>query len=258
MSTFDDDQNVSGNELHDFVTMAMARRTLRPLIPDAPPNPSERLASVLREGLPAVAPQSSRLGRISGRIAGLGVAAKVLLAAGVAVAGAGGAATAVVIAHEDGHHGDGTDSPRNHPVATIPTPTSTDRSGADAEPTAHPTTIGGEDSGHHDGRSGTDGSGSGESGSGESGSGSGDSGSGDSTSGSSDSGSGDSGSGDSGSGSGSTDSGSGSTSDGGSTSGSGDTSGSSGSGSTSGSDGGSGSGSSDGGSTPAPSPTTGR
>jgi len=252
MSAFDDDHNVSGNELHDFVTMAMARRTLRSLIPDAPPTPSEQLASVLREGLPAVAPQSSRWGRISGRIAGLGVAAKVLLAAGVAVAGAGGAATAVVIAHEDGHHGDGTDSPRNHPVATIPTPTSTDRSGADAEPTAHPTTIGGEDSAHHDGRSGTDGSG--ESGSGDSGSG--DASSGDSGSGSTDSISGDSGSG---SGSGSTDSGSGSTSDGGSTSGSGDTSGSSGSGSTStsGSDGGSGS-SDGGGSTPAPSPTTDR
>jgi len=244
MSAFDDDHNVSGNELHDFVTMAMARRTLRSLIPDAPPTPSEQLASVLREGLPAVAPQSSRWGRISGRIAGLGVAAKVLLAAGVAVAGAGGAATAVVIAHEDGHHGDGTDSPRNHPVATIPTPTSTDRSGADAEPTAHPTTIGGEDSGHHDGRSGSGDSGSGDSSSGDSGSGSTDSISGDSGSGS---------------GSGSTDSGSGSTSDGGSTSGSGDTSGSSGSGSTStsGSDGGSGS-SDGGGSTPAPSPTTDR
>lgn len=255
MSPYDDDSDVSGNDLHDIVTMAMARRTLRSLVPDAPPTPSEQLALVLREGLPP-SPASSRWGRVTGRVASLGVAAKLLLATGVAVAGVGGAATAVAISHESSHHEDRVDSPRNHPVAGVPSPTSTDRGAAESEPTAHPTTFAPAQAEHHGGQSTddgghSDGSGSHDSGSGTSDSGSGDSGSGDSGSG--DSGSGDSGSG--GSGSGSTDSGS-SSDGGGSTSTSGDSSGSTSSGS--GSDGG-GSGSSDGGSgdaTPSPSPTS--
>ena len=110
MSPYDDDMDVSGNDLPDIVTMAMARRTLRGLVPDAPPTPSEQLAVVLREGL-VVAPAGSGWGRLTGRLASLGLAAKLMLAAGVAVAGAGGAATAVAIAHESSHHGDHPDSP---------------------------------------------------------------------------------------------------------------------------------------------------
>jgi hypothetical protein len=254
MSSYDDDQNVSGQDVHDIVTMSMARRTLRSLVPETPPTPSEELALVLRAGLAAPAATGSR-------IAGLGIAAKLMLAAGVAVASAGGAATAVAFTHDTGHHGDGTDSPRNHPVAAVPSPTGTGSSTVASDPTAHPTTFGTAGSGGHDGGRSDDGNRS----DGQS-DGSQDSGSGDS------SGSGSSGSGDSGSSSSSQDSGSSSGDGSGSTSTSGDSSGSTSSGSTSsgstssgstssGSDGGGGSGSSDGGSgdaSPSPSPTTDR
>ena len=262
MTLYDDDTNVSGNDLHDIVTMAMARRTLRGLVPDAPPPPSEQLAVVLRDGLMVTPPGFGwpKLGwhRLTGRLASLGLAAKLALAAGVAVASAGGAATAVAFTHEDSHHGDHPDSPRNHPSVVIPTTVT--GSHADDQPNhggnpAASTTETERHGGTGDATSGHDGTSGEHSGSGtdDSTSGSHDSGSGsgsdDSTSGSSDGGGSGSTSGGDSSGSTSTSSGSTDTS-GGSSGGDGSGSGSdsgSGSGSTSGSDGGTSGGTSDGG-----------
>src|SRR3954451_6824344 len=167
MTLYDDDMDVSGTDLPDIVTMAMARRTLRGLVPDAPPTPSEQLAVVLREGL-VVAPSGFGWGRLTGRLASLGLAAKLMLAAGVAVAGAGGAATAVAFTHESNHHGDHPDSPRNHPALVVPTgaadsaaddrperggnPAETERHGGAGDGTSRGSDDG---SGHHSG-SGSD------------------------------------------------------------------------------------------------------
>lgn len=234
MTPYDDDINVSGNDLPDIVTMAMARRTLRGLVPEAPPAPSEQLAVVLREGL-VVSGRGSGWGRLTGRLASLGLAAKLTLAAGVAVASAGGAATAVAFTHENSHHGDHPDSPRNHPGIVVPTPPAGNQADDRPEHGGPRGTVSTQQTDRHGGTSGGDDT-------------SGDhSGSDDSTSGSHD---GSSGSGSDDSTSGSTDtSGGGSTSDGdhsGSTSTTSGDSGSSGSGSSgsgsSGSDSGSGSG----------------
>src|SRR5947209_10220344 len=160
MTLYDDDINVS-NDLPDIVTMAMARRTLRGLVPDAPPTPSEQLAVVLREGL-VVAPHRLGWRRLTGRLASLGLAAKLMLAAGVAVASAGGAATAVAFTHDDSHHGDHPDSPRNHPAFVVPTSSAGTASDDQPEHGGHPAGTeterhGGSDDGTS--RGGDDGSG---------------------------------------------------------------------------------------------------
>jgi hypothetical protein len=150
MTPYDDDLHVSSNDLPDVVAMAMVRQALRALVPDVPPAPSAELAAVLRDGLPAAAPDSSRLGALTRRLAGFGVATKLLLATGVAVAGVGGAATAVVISHGQDHHGDGVDSPRNHPATATPNPSPSDIAVPAAAPTSDPGTAGA-----HDGARGT-------------------------------------------------------------------------------------------------------
>lgn len=242
----------------DDDVLAAAAQQLSALVPDRPPLPTRELALVLADGLPARLGVRGRLGGfaasvrgIGPRVAGLGLLAKITLAAGVAAAGVGGAATAVELSHgSSGHsrdlpghdqHGATSPSPAATPTTVPSSPRPTAEAGDD---------HGGSGSGSDDGRSsgGSDdkGSGSGsDSGSG-SGSGSGsDDGSGSGTSGS-DSGSsttsGDSGSGGSGSesgdsgtgGSGSADSGSGGSGSGDSGSGSGSGSGGSDSGSSGG------------------------
>lgn len=140
-------------EVDDAALMASARRLLRPLVPDAPPTASAALGVVLREGLPDPADAHSGLAawaaRMAGRVAGLGVAAKLMLAAGVAVAGVGSAATAVELTH-DGH-----DTPHSRlPAPASPSPRSTDTDRHGATPPALPTSV---PSGSHEGGSTHDG-----------------------------------------------------------------------------------------------------
>lgn len=94
----------------DAAVMHAAADVLRALEPDRPPTASLELAALMAQGTTRSNPMKTTTRAALTRFAGLGAAAKVLLAAGVAVAGAGGAATAVAFstghldAHHPGHH----------------------------------------------------------------------------------------------------------------------------------------------------------
>jgi uncharacterized membrane protein YgcG len=86
----------------DDAVLSAAGTVLRALVQDAPPPPSAALARVIAAGLPSADGRgrvTAWAARTAGKVAGLGAAAKLLLAAGVAVAGVGGATTAVELSH---------------------------------------------------------------------------------------------------------------------------------------------------------------
>jgi len=123
MSGWNDDQDVrarfgredaTAEDPRDAAVLRAATDVLRTLEPRRPVVPSAELAALMAAGLPTVHPVRRRAKALVARFAGLGIAAKVLLAAGVAIAGAGGAATAVALStgHLPLHH-----HPSGHPAA---------------------------------------------------------------------------------------------------------------------------------------------
>jgi hypothetical protein len=113
---------------HDAAVMRAAADVLRALDPDRPPTASLELAALMAEGTTRSNPMKTSTRAALTRFAGLGVAAKALLATGVAIAGVGGAATAVALstghldAHHGGHHGvvhsRSTESPSPNPAGS--------------------------------------------------------------------------------------------------------------------------------------------
>ena len=112
MNPFDDDESMKADEViagraaPGDESLAAVLGRLRAMAEEPAPPPSPALAAVLRDGLPAVAmdlpavpvgSSPSRLLRGLRWAAGLGVAGKILLGAGVAVAAVAGTATLPVV-----------------------------------------------------------------------------------------------------------------------------------------------------------------
>ncbi len=111
MNPFDDDESMKADEViagraaPGDESLAAVLGRLRAMAEEPAPPPSPALAAVLRDGLPAVAldlpavpvGSPSRLLRGLRWAAGLGVAGKILLGAGVAVAAVAGTATLPVV-----------------------------------------------------------------------------------------------------------------------------------------------------------------
>lgn len=101
MSHSDDDFGV----MRDDEVMRAAADVLAPLTPDRAPTANAELMAMIASRITPARSVRSRVSAGVTRFAGLGAAAKLMLAAGVAVAGAGGAATvAYETGHLDNHH----------------------------------------------------------------------------------------------------------------------------------------------------------
>jgi hypothetical protein len=96
----------SSMDPEDAAVMRAAADVLRGMNSDRPPTASLELAALMAQGTTRSNPMKTHTRAALTRVAGLGAAAKIMLAAGVAVAGAGGAATAVAFSsgHLDGNH----------------------------------------------------------------------------------------------------------------------------------------------------------
>ena len=155
----------SPTDPQDAELMRAAADMLRPLTAGRPPMPSQELSALMAAGTTwSRSMLRTRVRAALTRFAGLGAAAKVMLAASVAVAGAGGAAAvAYSTGHLDSHHSShGAGHPRH---SAHPSPEPTDRHGATntpgsdnatPEPTASSETEPGDDHpGPHRGRGGS-------------------------------------------------------------------------------------------------------
>ncbi|MBV9485683.1 MAG: hypothetical protein JO246_06455, partial [Frankiaceae bacterium] len=210
MTRFDDDPDMKGYsrgdaqfDAQDAAVMNAAADALRPLTPDRAPEPSAQLAAMMASGIARPTTVSNRAKSLLARFAGLGAAAKVMLAAGVAVAGAGSAGVAYEVDHhfikphhsnhgdqKGPHHGGTTPRPTSSPTHVAPEPTEPET--GDDHPGAHQQRgHGSGGSGSSDGQGGSrhsggsdehrgsgDGSGGGDGGGGHGGDGSGGDGSG--------------------------------------------------------------------------------
>jgi hypothetical protein len=98
MNRFDDYEDEMSNEFERFSEGVRAAATRMP-------TPSPALAHMLAHGISSPTQKKrSIFMRAKAYVAGLGVAAKVMLGAGVAVAATGGAAAVVEATHPDEHH----------------------------------------------------------------------------------------------------------------------------------------------------------
>jgi hypothetical protein len=100
----------SSTDPQDAAVMRAAADVLRALNSDRPPTASLELAALMAQGTTRSNPMKTHTRAALTRFAGLGVAAKVMLAGTVAIAGVGGAATAVALStghldsHQSNHH----------------------------------------------------------------------------------------------------------------------------------------------------------
>lgn len=125
----------SSTDPYDAAVMRAAADVLRALDSDRPPTASLELAALMAQGTTRSNPVKTHTRAALTRFAGLGVAAKVMLATGVAIAGAGGAATAVALStghldsHGSSHHG-AVHSRSSEDPSPSPSETADDRGGA--------------------------------------------------------------------------------------------------------------------------------
>lgn len=152
----------SAMDPQDAAVMRAAADVLRDMNSDRPPMASLELTALMTQGMTRSNPMKTHTRAMLTRFAGLGAAAKLLLATGVAVAGVGSAATAVAfttghlddshhhgvahVRHRDNHSPDPAESAEHHRGDAAHTPGADDaspepRESAEPEPSDSP--------GHH-------------------------------------------------------------------------------------------------------------